>query len=345
MLHLNKVAIVILNWNGKEMLKQFLPSVIAHSPEAKIYIADNASTDDSVSFLKSEYPLLSIIENKENNGYSAGYNQALQHIEAEYYILLNSDVEVETGWIAPIIDMMDEDHNIAASQPKIRSFHDRSMFEYAGAAGGFIDKDGYMFCRGRLFNHFEKDDGQYDGIKEIFWASGACLFIRAELFHEVSGLDDDFFAHMEEIDLCWRLKNKGYKILFNSDSVVYHVGGGTLSKNNPTKTYLNFRNNLFLLTKNYFEGNYFLKLFYRLILDGLAAVKFLLDGHPDHSIAILKAHFSFYSKFRSFYKKRLVVKKEVKRFNSVGMYKKSIVFDYFIKGVKNFSELKPKNFS
>ena len=171
-----------------------------------------------------------------------------------------------------------------------------------------IDKDGYMFCRGRIFNSFEKDDGQYDGIEEIFWASGACFFVRADLFHEMGGLDDDFFAHMEEIDLCWRLKNKGYRILFNSDSVVYHVGGGTLSKNNPVKTYLNFRNNLFLLTKNYHEGNYALKLFYRLILDGLAAVKFLVDGHPDHSMAIAKAHFAFYAKFGKFYKKRMTLK-------------------------------------
>ncbi len=327
------------------MLKQFLPSVIAHSQEAKIYVADNASSDDSVSLMKSEFPSISIIENKENNGYSAGYNEALRSVNAKYFVLLNSDVEVSPGWLDSIVKMMDEDESIAACQPKILSYKEKSMFEYAGAAGGFIDKDGYMFCRGRIFDHFEKDDGQYDGVKEVFWASGACFFVRANLFHQVNGLDDGFFAHMEEIDLCWRLKNRGYRILFNSESVVYHVGGGTLSKNNPTKTYLNFRNNLFLLTKNYFQGNFALKLFYRLILDGLAAFKFLIDGHLDHSLAIAKAHFSFYSKFRTYYKKRLEVKKEVTNFNSTGQFKKSIILRYFLGGVRNFSELNEEDFN
>lgn len=326
------------------MLQQFLPSVIANSGSAKIYMADNASTDDSITFVKSEFPSVTIIENKENNGYASGYNTSLKHIEAEYYVLLNSDVEVSPNWIDPIIQMMEKDNTIAACQPKILSYKEKSMFEYAGAAGGFIDKDGYMFCRGRIFNHFEKDEGQYDGIKEVFWASGACLFIRADLFHEVGGLDDDFFAHMEEIDLCWRLKNRGYKIMFNSDSVVYHVGGGTLSKINPIKTYLNFRNNLYLLTKNYIEGNFALKLFYRLILDGLAGFKFLLDGHPDHTIAIIKAHFSFYSNFGKFYKKRRASIKDVKNYNPTGEYKKSIIFEYFIKQVRDFSDLDPKDF-
>lgn len=327
------------------MLKQFLPSVIAHSQEAKIYVADNASSDDSVSLMKSEFSSISIIENKENNGYSAGYNEALRSVNAKYFVLLNSDVEVSPGWLDSIVKMMDEDESIAACQPKILSYKEKSMFEYAGAAGGFIDKDGYMFCRGRIFDHFEKDDGQYDGVKEVFWASGACFFVRANLFHQVNGLDDGFFAHMEEIDLCWRLKNRGYRILFNSESVVYHVGGGTLSKNNPTKTYLNFRNNLFLLTKNYFQGNFALKLFYRLILDGLAAFKFLIDGHLDHSLAIAKAHFSFYSKFRTYYKKRLEVKKEVTNFNSTGQFKKSIILRYFLGGVRNFSELNEEDFN
>ena len=341
---LDKIAIVILNWNGKAMLEKFLPFVIEHSAKAKIYVADNASTDDSISFVKSNFPEIICIENKYNNGYSSGYNEALKHIEAEYYVLLNSDVEVGPNWLDPIISMMDQDQSIAACQPKILSYHNKSMFEYAGAAGGFIDKDGYMFCRGRIFNHFEKDEGQYDGAKEIFWASGACLFIRADLFHQVEGLDADFFAHMEEIDLCWRLKNRGYKIYYNSESIVYHVGGGTLSKNNPTKTYLNFRNNLYLLTKNYFQGNYLLKLFYRLILDGFAGIKFLFDGHPDHSLAVLKAHFSFYRNFGKFYKKRRIIKNEFRNFNPVGQYKKSIVFDYFFKGIKIFSDLKVKDF-
>lgn len=326
------------------MLKQFLPSVIANSANARVYVADNASTDASVSFVKKEYPTITVIENKENNGYASGYNESLKFIDAEYYILLNSDVEVKENWVNPIIQLMDEDRKIAACQPKILSYNDKAMFEYAGAAGGFIDKDGYMFCRGRIFNHFEKDEGQYDGIKEIFWASGACLFIRADLFHEVGGLDDDFFAHMEEIDLCWRLKNRGYKVMFNSDSTVYHVGGGTLSKNNPIKTYLNFRNNLFLLTKNYVESNFALKLFYRLILDGLAAFKFILDGHPKHSMAIVKAHFSFYAKFTTFYKKRLASKLNLSNYNPSGEYKKSIVLQYFANQKRNFSDLDPKDF-
>lgn len=326
------------------MLQQFLPSVIAHSSGAQIYVVDNASTDHSVEFVRSTFPDIKLIVNSENNGYSSGYNKGLKHIEAEYYVLLNSDVDVKPHWITPIIDLMDSDRTIAACQPKILSYNDPTMFEYAGAAGGFIDKDGFMFCRGRIFNHFEKDEGQYDGIKEVFWASGACLFIRADLFHEVGGLDDDFFAHMEEIDLCWRLKNKGYRILFNSDSVVYHVGGGTLSKNNPIKTYLNFRNNLYLLTKNYVESNFALKLLYRLILDGLAAFKFLLDGHPDHSFSIIKAHFSFYYHFPRFYKKRKASKLDESNYNAIGEYKKSIVFKYFIKGIKVFSKLDQKNF-
>jgi GT2 family glycosyltransferase len=341
---LDKVAIVILNWNGMKMLQQFLPSVIAHSSGAQIYVVDNASTDHSVEFVRSTFPDVKLIVNSENNGYSSGYNKGLKHIEAEYYVLLNSDVDVKPHWITPITDLMDSDRTIAACQPKILSYNDQTMFEYAGAAGGFIDKDGFMFCRGRIFNHFEKDEGQYDGIKEVFWASGACLFIRADLFHEVGGLDDDFFAHMEEIDLCWRLKNKGYRILFNSDSVVYHVGGGTLSKNNPIKTYLNFRNNLYLLTKNYVESNFALKLLYRLILDGLAAFKFLLDGHPDHSFSIIKAHFSFYYHFPRFYKKRKASKLDESNYNAAGEYKKSIVFKYFIKRIRVFSQLDQKNF-
>jgi GT2 family glycosyltransferase len=340
----NKVAVVILNWNGMKMLEQFLPSVIAHSSNATIYVIDNASTDQSVKLVKEHFPSVHIIVNEENNGYSSGYNAGLKHIDAAYYVLLNSDVEVKPNWLEPIIKMMDEDRSIAACQPKILSYHDKSMFEYAGAAGGFIDKDGFMFCRGRIFNQFEKDEGQYDGVKEIFWASGACLFIRADLFHQIGGLDDDFFAHMEEIDLCWRLKNQGYRILFNSESVVYHVGGGTLSKNNPIKTYLNFRNNLYLLTKNYVESNFALKLFYRLILDGLAAFKFLLDGHPDHSWAILKAHFSFYKNFNRFYKKRRQSKLSESSYNPVGEFKRSIVFYYFVKRVRIFSKLGSKHF-
>lgn len=342
---MDKIAVVILNWNGKKMLETFLPSVIEYSEIANIYVADNASTDDSVEFIRDNFPNINIIENKENHGYANGYNVALKQIKAEYYILLNSDVEVTPNWIKPIIDLMDKNPTISACQPKILSFKEKNQFEYAGAAGGFIDNDGFMFCRGRMFDSFEHDNGQYDGITEIFWATGACLFIRAKMFHETGGLDEDFFAHMEEIDVCWRLKNLGYKIYYNSNSVVYHLGGGTLSNINPKKTYLNFRNNLYLLTKNYNQGNFFLKLFYRMSLDGLAAVKFMFDGHPQHSFAVLHAHFSFYKRFKRFYSKRVKIQKNIKQKHISGMYRKSVVFDYFLFKKKKFSDLDPQDFT
>ncbi|RLD64500.1 MAG: glycosyltransferase family 2 protein [Bacteroidetes bacterium] len=327
------------------MLSSFLPSVIEHSKTASIYVADNASTDDSVSYIRSNFPNIKIIQNEINHGYANGYNTALKQVEAEYYILLNSDVEVTENWINPIIKQMDNDRSISACQPKILAFNNKDQFEYAGAAGGFIDKDGFMFCRGRMFDTFEYDKGQYDGEAEIFWATGACLFIRADLFHEIDGLDEDFFAHMEEIDVCWRLKNMGYKIYYNSNSVVYHLGGGTLAKINPKKTYLNFRNNLYLLTKNYSQGNFVLKLFYRMILDGVAAFKFLFDGNPKHSLAVIHAHFSFYKRVRRFYSKRIKIQKLNKNLHVSGMYTKSVVFDYFLFGKKKYSDLDKKDFT
>ena len=245
---MTKTAVVILNWNGKKFLEQFLPYVIKHSSsDAEVIVADNASNDDSVEFLKNNYPEIQIINNNENGGFSKGYNEALSKIDAEYYVLLNSDIEVTENWIKPIIDLMDSDKSIAVCQPKLRSYHQKEMFEYAGAAGGFIDKYGYPFCRGRIFNSIEVDNGQYDDTCEVFWATGAAMFVRAELYHKFGGLDNDFFAHMEEIDFCWRLKNEGYKIMYCADSVVYHVGGGTLPKNSSRKTFLNFRNNFNLL--------------------------------------------------------------------------------------------------
>ena len=327
------------------MLKQFLPSVLEHSKEAKVYVADNDSSDDSVAFVRENYPEVSIIQNPDNKGYSRGYNQALEKIDAKYYVLLNSDVEVTADWLTSPIALMERDLKVAACQPKILAQRNKSFFEYAGAAGGFIDKDAFMFCRGRIFNHFEEDKGQYDDEREIFWASGACLFIRSEAFHAMEGLDEDFFAHMEEIDLCWRMKNLGYKVMYTGASTVYHVGGGTLSKTNPRKTFLNFRNNLFLITKNYYQGPLGLKLFYRLILDGLAALKFLLDGHAQHSIAIFKAHIAFYKQLSVFMDKRHHIRKDRIHFNPAGQFKKSIVFRHFLGGVKKFSQLKPENFN
>ncbi|MCX6267231.1 MAG: glycosyltransferase family 2 protein, partial [Bacteroidetes bacterium] len=242
------VAVIILNWNGRKYLQQFLPTLIQFSKEdAEIIVADNASTDDSVDFLRASYPDIRIIQNPENGGFARGYNLALSQVEADYYVLLNSDIEVTENWITPVIELMEQDDLIAKKKKKIRSFLEPKKFEYAGAAGGFIDKYGYPFCRGRIFLSIEDDHGQYDDICEVFWATGACMFVKAKLFHEFGGLDEDFFAHMEEIDFCWRLKNNGFKIMYCPTSTVFHIGGGTLPKASYQKTYLNFRNNFFLL--------------------------------------------------------------------------------------------------
>jgi GT2 family glycosyltransferase len=341
-----KVAVVILNWNGKHFLEKFLPSVIAcNSSDSEIIVADNNSSDDSVSFLKENYPNVKIIINSVNGGFAKGYNDALQHVDAEYYILLNSDVEVTPGWIDSVIRLMDSDKNIAACQPKIKAYHDKDLFEYAGAAGGFIDKYGYPFCRGRMFDHLEKDQGQYNDVREIFWATGACMFVRAECFHMIKGFDADFFAHMEEIDLCWRLKNFGYKIMYCPDSTVYHVGGGTLNKISPKKTYLNFRNNLMLIYKNHPPKYFFIKFFWRMILDGIAGMKFLLSGEFGHIIAIIKAHFNFYNSHSSTRMKRNVLKKEIKQYTTSAVYLHSVIADFYLRGKKTFSEIdKPERF-
>lgn len=340
-----KVAVVILNWNGKELLERFLPSVVRHSsPDSQVYIIDNASTDNSVFFLKANYPGIRIIQNSQNGGFAKGYNDGLKQIEAEYYVLLNSDVEVTGNWIAPVIKLMEEKRNIAACQPKLKDFKNKEMFEYAGAAGGFIDKYGYAFCRGRIFDTFEEDRGQYNDCREIFWATGACLFIRADLYHEAKGFDEDFYAHMEEIDLCWRLKNAGHKIMYCPDSVVYHLGGATLSKINPKKTYLNFRNNLILFFKNHSSSYFWTKVLLRMILDGIAGLKFLLGGSPAHFSAVCKAHRDFYSSFSITLEKRRQLKRTIKSYATTAIYNKSIVFDYFILGKKRFSELDHSSF-
>lgn len=319
-----KLAIVILNWNGKQLLKQFLPSVIENSKEAEIYLADNASTDDSVSFVKTQFPSVKIIQNKENGGYAKGYNDALKHIEADVYCLLNSDVEVTSNWLTPIIDAFKNNTNTGILQPKILDFKNKDFFEYAGAAGGFIDKYGYPYCRGRIFDTLEKDNGQYNDTTEIFWATGACLFIKSDLFKKLDGFDEYFFAHMEEIDLCWRAKNDGNTIKYIGTSTVYHVGGATLNAVNPKKTYLNFRNSLFMLTKNA-KGSLVSIIFIRLVLDGIAAVKFLFELKPKHTLAILKAHFSFYANLKRVLKQRKDIKNKI-----IYYQKTSIVMDYFV---------------
>lgn len=333
-----KVAVVILNWNGREFLEKYLPSVTINSQkDVKIVVADNNSTDDSIPFLKEHYPSIEIVRNSENGGFAKGYNDALEHVEAKYYVLLNSDVEVSPNWIEPIIELMDNDDSIAACQPKIIAYHNKNLFEYAGASGGFIDRYGYPFCRGRIFNNIEEDKGQYDDIAEVFWASGACMFIRAELFHSAGGFDIDFFAHMEEIDLCWRLKKQAYKIMVNPKSVVYHLGGGTLNKTNPRKTFYNFRNSLYALIKNAPSNKLVLYLMARLILDFVAGLKFLFTEKITDVLAIINAHFHVYKNLNSLLRKRKHIKSTTKTHKLSAVYHKSIVFDHFINGTKRYN--------
>ena len=332
-----KIAVVILNWNGRKLLEQFLPSIVKYSENATIYVADNASTDDSISFVKNNFESVKIIENTANFGFAKGYNEALKNIETDVFALVNSDIEVTENWLQPIVNAFANEPKTAIIQPKILDFKNKEYFEYAGAAGGFIDKYGFPFCRGRLFETLEKDNNQYNDNCEIFWASGACLFIRANVFRELSGFDEDFFAHQEEIDLCWRAKNAGHIIKYISESIIYHVGGATLQASNPRKTFLNFRNSLLMLTKNLPKSNLFLNLFIRMIFDGIASIKFLFDGKFSHFIAVLKAHYAFYSLFLQFYKKR-----EKNQINSY--YKiKSIVFTYYLMNGKVFEKLKTTN--
>ena len=327
------VAIVILNWNGKALLEKFIPYVVKFSGYATIYVADNASTDGSVDFLKLHFPQVNIIKNKINGGYAKGYNDALKNIEADIFCLLNNDVEVTANWLEPIITTFKTDANTAIIQPKLLDYKNRSYFEYAGAAGGYIDKFGYPYCRGRIFNTVEKDTKQYDNNCPILWASGACLFIKSEIFKTLGGFDESYFAHMEEIDLCWRAHNLGYAINYIGNSTVYHVGGATLSNTNPQKTYLNFRNSLFTLVKNT-NQNLCIIIFARLVLDGLAGVMFLTQLKPLHTIAILKAHFSFYHYLKILLKKRKTILKRKDYY-----HKTSIVWLYFVNNKKHFSKL------
>lgn len=325
-----KIAVVILNWNGIRLLEQFLPTVMAHSGEAAVYLADNASTDTSTVWVRTMYPQVKIIRNDGNYGFANGYNLALQQVEEPYYALVNSDIEVTPNWLQPVLSIFENQPEIGIIQPKILDFKNKGYFEYAGAAGGFIDRYGYPFCRGRIFNSIEKDLHQYDDEREIFWASGACFFIRKSLFRELGGFDGDFFAHQEEIDLCWRANNLGHLAKYTPQSVVYHVGGATLHNSNPKKTFLNFRNSLLMLLKNLPKRQLFPIIFIRLCLDGLAGVQFLLQGKFSHCGAILRAHFHFYHLIAKNLKKRGTIQKE-NYFHS-----KSIVYSYFISKIKVF---------
>lgn len=327
---MKKTAVVILNWNGKALLEEFLPSVTRYSDIATVYVADNASSDDSVAFVKEQYPQVKLIVNNGNFGFAKGYNEALKHVEEDYYVLLNSDVEVTENWLQAPINLFESDNNIAIIQPKILDFKNKSMFEYAGAAGGYIDKYGFAYCRGRIFETMEEDKGQYNNKTAIFWASGACFFVRKNTFRMLGGFDEEFFAHQEEIDLCWRAFNEGLQAVYCYQSAVYHVGGATLSTGSPKKTFLNFRNSLWMMTKNLPAAQLLPVLFIRLCFDGIAGVKFLLQGQPAHLWAVLKSHFYFYLRLPHFLNKRKSI--QYKKYYKIN----SIVYRYFVKNGKVF---------
>ena len=330
---MKNTAVVILNWNGQKLLEQFLPSILLHSGEAVIYVADNASTDESVAFIQKQFPQVKIIQNAGNFGFAQGYNEALKQVHETFLVLVNSDIEVTENWLSPLVNILQQQPKVAIVQPKILDYKDKSKFEYAGAAGGYIDQFGYPFCRGRLFDSIEADHGQYNDTKSIFWASGACLLIRKNVFTLLHGFDTDFFAHQEEIDLCWRAKNLGHEIVYCPESIVYHVGGATLQASNPQKTFLNFRNSLCMLTKNLPLRALFPVLFIRLLLDGLAGLQFLLQGKAAHCWAIVRAHFGFYGLFIKMYRKR--GSQQQKKYYKI----KSVVYRYFIRKQQSYSEL------
>lgn len=328
-----KLAVVILNWNGRRFLETFLSPLIKSLPDyAEVVVADNDSTDDSLPFVQANYPSVRIIKNPNNQGFAEGYNTALKQVEAEYYCLLNSDIEVTEHWIEPIIEYFEQHPDVAVIQPKLLSYSDKSKFEYAGASGGFIDKFGFPFCRGRVFGNLESDNGQYDTPMEVFWATGAAMFVRSELYHRLGGLDPDFFAHMEEIDFCWRVKNHGHKVCVVPQSVVYHVGGGTLPKNNSFKTYLNFRNNLYLLQKNLPENRLFITFFAKFFLDQIAAVFFLLQGNGKDFMAVYRAMCHYRKNRMKMKQKRGVISEQA----FAQTYPKSIVWAHYVQRKNSF---------
>ncbi len=336
---MKSVAIVILNYNTQKFLAEFLPSVCATNYDnLKIVLADNASDDASIVYTRQHFPQVEIIALEKNHGFTGGYNRALKQVQADYYVLLNSDVKVDPNWIQPMVDLVEKNHMIAAIQPKLLDYHSIDKFEYAGGSGGYIDKYGYPYCRGRLFDTIETDKGQYNDARQVFWATGAALFIKADLYHSLGGLDEDFFAHMEEIDLCWRLQNEGHLVWVCPQSVVYHVGGGTMHKSNPKKTYLNFRNGLILLLKNLPSNQLFPVIMMRLILDHIAAYRFLFKGNTCEFKAIAKAHFHFIFQIGKWWKKRQVIN-DNKAYYHAEVYRKSLVWAYFKKGKKVFSSL------
>lgn len=338
-----KVAIVLLSYNSLSLVKKFLPLIQKHSPDSpdyQIVLVDNASEDDTYSYVSEHFPDVGLIQLKVNKGFTNGYVESLAQIEAEYYVLISSDIEVSPNWCEPVINYMDQHPEVAICGPKIMSFDRKDEFEYAGAAGGFIDHLGYPFCRGRMFTEVEKDQGQYDNIQEVFWASGACMFIRAELYHKAGGLDNDFYAHMEEIDLCWRIKQMGYKVMFYPDAKVYHMGGFIIQYGSPAKVFRNHRNNLIMLLKNLPPYQALWKIPLRYLLDLAALFKMYAAGEFKASVGINQAHWQFVRHLGKWLKKRKAVRKLVQNPNHFGIYPKAVIVDYFLKGKKKFSDLK-----
>jgi len=331
-----------LNWNGKDFLERFLPFLIEHTqdPATEIIVADNDSSDDSVAFLEANYKELRLVRLERNHGFAGGYNEALRKVEAEYYMLLNSDIEVTVNWLGPLVAHLDRHPGVAACSPILRDQQQREMLEYAGAAGGYIDKYGYTFCRGRIFHTTERFSGEPAEPLEVFWTTGACMLIRSALFHETGGFDAHFFAHMEEVDLCWRLRNRGHKLSVVPASHVYHVGGGTLPKSNPFKTYLNFRNNLFLLYKNLPEKKLNSTIRTRMLLDGISALQFLLTFKFGDLKAVCRAHMDFRKKKKAYRETRERFRPAIKKTSHPEMYNRSVVFDYFLAGRKRFNQLR-----
>jgi len=342
---MSKTAIVILNWNGLGFLKMFLKTVIRHSdnPDTDIVVADNGSSDGSAEWISSTFKDVKLIRLDKNYGFAEGYNLALKQLNAKYFVLINSDIEVTAGWLAPLVNYMDCNADVASCQPKILSYSNKEYFEYAGAAGGYIDKYGYPFCRGRIFGRIEKDTGDFDSIKDVFWTSGACMIVRSDAWIKCGGFDPSFFAHMEEIDLCWRFNKAGYRLSCLPESAVYHVGGGTLPYNSSFKTYLNFRNSLFMLYKNLPDNTLSKTMFVRKLLDGLAAIMFLLKGKPGSFKSVWKAHIDFYKTVEELKVKRIVVKDLDIKNSLLPILNKSIVFEFYVKGNKTYKSLKIKD--
>jgi GT2 family glycosyltransferase len=339
---MTRISVVILNYNGEKLLRQFLPTVIKHSAEAEVVVADNGSIDQSTAILTTEFAEVKLIRLDKNYGFCGGYNRALRQIDADYYVLLNSDIEVTSGWLSPILDLFERYPHINAIQPKILSYNNKNKFEYAGAGGGLIDALGYPFCRGRVFDHVEDDQGQYNDEHQVFWASGACMAIRASTYHKFGGLDEDLFAHMEEIDLCWKINRTEQSVWYTGKSMVYHVGAGTLGYENPFKTYLNFRNGLILIYKHFSTTELLFKFPLRIALDWLAVLLFLFKGKTKNSLSIMKAHRDFFRDLRKHSQKRKEIQQLYPSYSRKAIHPGLIIFDYYLRNRKRFKVNNPR---